>query len=104
MQILVFVLIAALVGLGIWYSYYRKRQRRLDLATFARQYQLEYSQVDGVGLIGYPFHLFSRGDGRGCENLLEGQWQGLPMREADSGTTAGHRTWGAAGRRPITTS
>jgi len=83
MQILVFVLIAALVGLGIWYSYYRKRQRRLDLATFARQYQLEYSQVDGVGLIGYPFHLFSRGDGRGCENLLEGQWQGLPMREAD---------------------
>jgi hypothetical protein len=83
MAVLVVVVVAALVGLGIWYSYRRKKLRRQALAGFATQYGLQYSQADPYGIIGYPFRLFSRGDGRGCENVLSGEWQGIPIQEAD---------------------
>ena len=31
----------------------------------------------------FGFALFGKGDGRGCENVLTGRWEGLPLREAD---------------------
>jgi hypothetical protein len=34
-------------------------------------------------MTGYPFRLLRMGDGRGCENVLSGEWQGLPVMEAD---------------------
>ena len=77
------ILALLLVGLGVWYSYYRKQQRRQGLAAFASQYGLVFSPDDPFGLIGYPFRLFSRGDGRGCENVVYGEWKGIPIREAD---------------------
>jgi hypothetical protein len=83
MEIAVVVLALLLVGLGVWYSYYRKQQRRQGLAAFASQYGLVFSPEDPFGLIGYPFRLFSRGDGRGCENVVYGEWKGIPIREAD---------------------
>src|SRR5437879_695324 len=83
MWVLVVILVLAVVAAGIWYSYYRKQQRRKALALFANQYGLTYSQDDPFGIIGYPFHLFSMGDGRGCENLVYGEWQGIPVQEAD---------------------
>jgi hypothetical protein len=77
------ILVLALVVFGVWYSYHRKQQRRLALAAFAGQNGLVYSRDDPFGLIGYPFGLFSRGDGRGCENVVYGEWKGMPMQEAD---------------------
>jgi hypothetical protein len=98
MAVLVIVLVLVLVGLGIWYSYYRKQKRRQELAAFAGQYGFVYSPNDAQGLVGYPFHLFSRGDGRGCENTLTGAWQQMPAVEADywyydeSTDSQGHRS------------
>jgi type II secretory pathway pseudopilin PulG len=81
--VVVVVLILAVVAAGIWWSWNRKKQRRVALAGFAAQYQMQYTQDDPYDLLGYPFHLLREGDGRGCENVLAGAWQGLPMREAD---------------------
>lgn len=83
MTVLVIALVALAVIGGVWYAYYRKQQRRQALAAFAGRYGLQYSQEDPYGLIGYGFQLFQMGDGRGCENVVSGAWQGLPVREAD---------------------
>jgi hypothetical protein len=81
---LIFVFVAIAVVFGIYWSYQQKKKRRADLETFAKQYQLQYSQTDPYGLLGgTPFHLFREGDGRGIENVMSGAWQGLPVREAD---------------------
>ena len=77
------VLAAILAGVGVWYSLYRKKRRREALAAFAAQHGLQYSRDDPLGLLAYDFRLLHMGDGRGCENVLYGQWQGLPAREAD---------------------
>ena len=83
MGVLVVILVAAVVVAGLWYSYYRKKQREQALATFAGQHGLEYSKSDPYGLLSHGFHLFRQGDGRGCEEVLAGTWQGLPVKEAD---------------------
>ena len=81
---LVFVLILAAVGTGVWLSYRAKQRRREALFGFATERGLEYSRVDPFALpSSYAFHLFGMGDGRGCENVLSGTWDGLPVREAD---------------------
>jgi hypothetical protein len=83
MEWAVFAVGAIVVGVGVWYSYYRKKQRREAMGLFAARYGLQYSREDPLGLLGYGFHLLQMGDGRGCENVVYGQWQGLPAREAD---------------------
>lgn len=83
MGVLLVVLIVAVLAAVVWFSYYLKKKRQEGLAGFARQYRLTYSPTDTFGLVGYPFRLFSRGDGRGFENVLHGLWQGLPVKEAD---------------------
>ncbi len=80
---LLVVAIVAGIGLILWYSYYRKQQRREGLASFAAQYQMEYSRQDPFGLLDHDFRLLRMGDGRGCENVLSGSWQAMPVREAD---------------------
>jgi hypothetical protein len=98
MAVLLIILALVLVGLGIWYSYYRKAKRREALATFGLQYGLEYSREDTFGLTGYPFKLFSKGDGRGCENVLSGTWKDVQVIESDywyydeSTDSEGHRS------------
>jgi hypothetical protein len=81
--VFVVVLAAALAGLIVWYSFYRKKKRRLALAGFAAQHRLRYSRQDPFDLIRLGFNLFSLGDGRGCENVVYGDWQGMATREAD---------------------
>ena len=80
---LFFISIGVLVGVAIYVGYYLKKKRRQELALAARQLGLEFSLVDTLGVIGYPFALFQKGDGRGCENVMWGTWQGLPLREFD---------------------
>jgi hypothetical protein len=98
MIVLYVLLFVAAVAAVIWFSYYRKRQRRLALAAFASGHGLQFSQEDPFGLLDYPFHLLSMGDGRGCENVLSGRWQDIDVREADywyyteSTDSKGHRS------------
>jgi hypothetical protein len=81
--VLVFILIGAVVIVAAYLSYYMKKKRRDETAAMAKQLGLTYSPVDLEGLLGYPFQLFERGDGRGCENVMSGTWQELPLREFD---------------------
>jgi hypothetical protein len=56
-------------------SYAIQRRRRDGFRTMATQLDLSYSQGDPLGLLGYPFTLFTRGDGRTLENVVYGTWQ-----------------------------
>lgn len=83
MPVLLFVLVAA-VALGVAVAgYVARHKRREALATFAFQRGMELSLEDPYGLDRLPFRLFGLGDGRGCENVLTGTWEGLPVRAAD---------------------
>jgi hypothetical protein len=73
----------ALVGGIAYLSYLQKKKRRLGFATMARQLGMEYSFDDPFGLLGEPFALFSKGDGRGIENVIWGAWQGLDVHAFD---------------------
>jgi hypothetical protein len=65
------LLIAAIAYL----SYASRRRRRDGFRTMATQLNLSYSQGDPLGLLGYPFTLFTKGDGRTLENVVYGAWQ-----------------------------
>jgi hypothetical protein len=82
-EVLIFVLILVAVAAVAIFAYVQKRKRREALATFALQNKLEYSKDDPFGLADHDFHLFGLGDGRGCENVLWGDWHGLTVKEAD---------------------
>jgi hypothetical protein len=73
---------AIVIAIG-WYGFARAKARREALFTFAATHGLEYLRDDPFGLIDYPFRLFSMGDGRGCENVMTGQWKGVPVIESD---------------------
>lgn len=79
-----FVLIAALVvAVGV-YQWRAKLQRREDLHAWAVKNGLSYSAEDPHDVPHrYGFALFGRGDGRGCENVLTGEWRGLSVIVAD---------------------
>lgn len=64
---------------------YQNAQRRIEaLSGFAATHGFRYSAKAPKGFVrGFDFHLFSEGDGRGAENLLTGQWRGLPVAAAD---------------------
>jgi hypothetical protein len=69
---------------GIAYAgWYFKKKRREELALAASQLGLQYSASDPFHLVSLPFRLFSLGDGRGTENVLWGQWQGIDLKEFD---------------------
>ncbi len=65
------VLIAAIAYL----SYATQRRRRDGFRAMAARLDLSYSQGDPLGLLGYPFTLFTKGDGRKLENVVSGTWQ-----------------------------
>jgi len=82
--VLLFLLALVAIGVVIYFSWKAKQKRRESLHTFALQNGLSFSAVDtGDFERRYPFHLFSMGEGRGCENVLAGLYQGVPVQEAD---------------------
>lgn len=84
MKGLVVVGVAAVLIAWAWFSYARKRQRRMGLASFARKFNFEYEPRDPFNLLwDYNFPLFEMGDGRGTENVVWGVWKGLAFRETD---------------------
>jgi hypothetical protein len=83
MPVIIFIFAVVLIGLAAYLSYYMKQKRRSDLQAMARQLGLQYSGEDIFDLLAYPFDLFTRGDGRGTENVMSGTWSGLDLREFD---------------------
>ena len=76
MEALIIPLIVLVAIGGIFLSYYLKKKRREEMATFALQHGLSFSAEDTAGIVGWPFALFGRGDGRGVENVAFGKWKG----------------------------
>lgn len=96
---LVFFVLFALVAAGVaYYRYVARQRRRQAFAAFAATNGLRYHQQDPFGLLSEPFHLFAKGDGRGIENVLDGEWAGVPVRAFDywyyeeSTDSEGHRS------------
>lgn len=83
MQALLFVGAIVLIIAFVVLQYVMKQRRRDALGEFALAHGLEYSTTDPFGLVDRSFRLFQQGDGRGCENVVWGPWQGLPVKEAD---------------------
>ena len=77
----VLIVVAAVAFAAI--SYVLKARRREAFRAFAVGHGLDYSPDDPFGLLGWPFRLFRRGDGRGIENVLWGDWDGEPMQAFD---------------------
>jgi len=63
------------VALIAYLSYAMQRARRQGFLRMATQLNLSYSRGDPLGLLGYPFTLFTKGDGRKLENVVYGTWQ-----------------------------
>lgn len=94
-----FFLLFALVAAGVVaYQYVAQQKRREAFAAFAARNGFAYHRQDPFGLLDEPFRLFSKGDGRGIENVLDGRWQDVPVRAFDywyyeeSSTSKGGRT------------
>jgi hypothetical protein len=81
--VLIFVVgLLVILGVVAW-RFYAKTRRREAMAAFALRYGFDFYAQDPFGLVDWPFRLFTAGDGRGCENVLDGRWQGLPVKAAD---------------------
>jgi hypothetical protein len=84
MKALVLTAVVAMVIAWSWYSYVRKQRRRRGLASFAQKFNFDYAPRDPFNLLwDYNLPLFEMGDGRGTENVVSGEWKGLPFRETD---------------------
>jgi hypothetical protein len=78
------VVIALVVAGGVWWFQSHLRQKRIaNLAVVARRLGFEFSVDDVNNTMGFPFDLFTRGDGQGIENVMWGERNGVPMRAFD---------------------
>jgi hypothetical protein len=76
----VIALVALVVAGGSWWFQYRLRQKRIaNLLLVAQRLGFEFSPDDVNNTMGYPFDLFTRGDGQGIENVMWGERNGVPM-------------------------
>lgn len=80
-----FILIAVAIGALAYWQWTVKQKRREDIHAWAVKQGLAYSAEDAIGIPDRfsGFGLLNRGEGRGCENVLSGTWNGLPVIEAD---------------------
>jgi hypothetical protein len=82
-EVLWIVGILAVAVASIVVGLYLKAKRREAFRAFALQHGLQYAEGDPFDLVGWPFSLFRRGDGRGIENVMWGDWKGQPMQAFD---------------------
>lgn len=73
----------ALVIVTFVHQWKSAQRRREEFALWAASHGLTYSAEGPHGLDQLDFKLFSRGDGRGWENVVSGRWDGLDVRVAD---------------------
>jgi hypothetical protein len=77
-----FAFVVAAIGIAVG-SYYAQKKRREGFALVATQLGMQYFPADPFGLLGEPFALFQRGDGRGVENVLAGAYQAIDVKAFD---------------------
>jgi len=93
-----FLVFGVLVAVVAYYQYQRKLERQRRFAALANAHGLDFSIDDPFDTLGEPFSLLERGDGRGVENVLWGEWQGVDFRAFDywyyeeSTDSKGHRS------------
>jgi hypothetical protein len=80
--LIVAAILAVVVGVAL-VSRHLDRKRRRELATMARQLGLSFSEADTQGCGALPFVLLRKGDGRGTENVMWGDWHGMAVQEFD---------------------
>jgi len=68
-----------LVASIAYLAYAMQRRRREGFRLMATQLGLQYSRDDPLGVLDYPFTLFTKGDGRGVESIVWGTWQELDV-------------------------
>jgi hypothetical protein len=78
--ILSILLIAAFL---IWLKFSIDRKRREEFMLVAARLGLAYERDDPFDTVDLPFALFSRGEGRGTENVLHGTAAGMKVRLFD---------------------
>jgi hypothetical protein len=81
-EILVWLLIMGLALTLMGLRWHVKQRRRTQIHTLGFVHGLRFAPTDH-GVMDLPFRLFRRGDGRGLENVLWGDWQGQPLRAFD---------------------
>ena len=81
--LLLFLVFAVVVAAVAYYQYQRKLERQRQFRALALGHGLDFSIEDPFDTLGEPFALLQRGDGRGVENVLWGEWQGLELRAFD---------------------
>jgi hypothetical protein len=64
-------------------SFYFKARRRKQIAALAVAHGFRFSREDPFGLVSWPFRLFSRGEGRGIENVMWGTRRGQEVKTFD---------------------
>jgi hypothetical protein len=80
----VVIVVALLVAGGVWYFQFQLRQKRIaNLMLVAQRLGFEFSVDDVDKTMGFPFDLFTRGDGQGIENVMWGERNGVPTRAFD---------------------
>ncbi|GAC1416046.1 MAG: hypothetical protein NVSMB57_11480 [Actinomycetota bacterium] len=80
----IIVLVVLIVAGAAYASYYFTKKRREAIAGIASSLSLSYSAGDPYGIAQtMPHQLFQLGDGRGCENVLSGTYNGAPVTEFD---------------------
>jgi hypothetical protein len=81
------VAVAAGVVFGLALRQQLRARRRQGLARFARLHGLRFSTSDdAVHLAEAGYRLLRVGEGRRVDNVLDGDWHGLPVRAADVAT------------------
>lgn len=81
--LLLFLLFGVVVAALAYYQHKRKIERQQQFAALALGHGLDFSIDDPFDTLGEPFALLRRGDGRGVENVLWGEWKGLEIRAFD---------------------
>lgn len=81
--IFLFVLLGLVVAGVAAYQWWARQERRKAFGALAARHGFQYSRDDPFGILGEPFRLLEKGDGRGIENVIWGDWQGTPIRAFD---------------------
>ncbi len=83
MEILIFLGVITAIVVSLVLNWYLKTKRRSAFVTFAATHGFQYSPSDPFDLTAWPFRLFTRGDGRGAENVVWGTWREAPFTAFD---------------------
>lgn len=79
------VVLAILAAIAIaYFSWLAKKKRREETFALAKSMGLQYDAGDPFNIDEtMPHQLFSLGDGRDCENVMWGMWEGRPVTAFD---------------------